>query len=260
MTRLAGKTAFIAGGGAGIGAASARLFARNGARVVVAEIDETLGRRVADAIAGEGGEAVFIRMDATEDASVRDAVAAAVAAFGRIDTLFNVIGGSRPGDSSPPKMDLDVYDRTVQLNLLGPILACRHAIPEIVKAGGGTVTNMSSGAGLRGASPKHAYTATKGAIISLTRALAGTYVKDNIRVNAICAGRILTERILNSVGRPGQPGPMADDQDATGRVKDYPFWVGEPEDIANIALFLASDESRMITGAAIAADGGRSAY
>jgi NAD(P)-dependent dehydrogenase (short-subunit alcohol dehydrogenase family) len=122
------------------------------------------------------------------------------------------------------------------------------------------VINMSSGAALRGANPAQVYTAAKGAIVSLTRSMAGTYAKDNVRVNCICAGRINTARVRRTYGLPGRAGGVADPQDATGQVKMYPFWVGEPEDIANIALFLASDESRMITGAAIAADGGRSAY
>jgi len=128
-----------------------------------------------------------------------------------------------------------------------------------IHAGGGTVINMSSGAALRGASPAHIYSAAKGGILALTRALAGTYARDSVRVNAICAGRILTERILARYGTPDDPKP-AEDQQADARVKEYPFWVGTPGDIANIALFLASDESRMITGATIPADGGRSAY
>mgnify|MGYP003349519632 CR=1 FL=1 len=98
------------------------------------------------------------------------------------------------------------------------------------------------------------------AAVPLTRALAGAYAKNNVRVNAICAGRILTERITSNYGTPDKPGPIVDRQDAAGRSKDYPFWVGKPEDIANIALFLASEESRMITGATIPAEGGRSAY
>ncbi len=128
-----------------------------------------------------------------------------------------------------------------------------------MRAGGGTVINMSSGAALRGASPAHIYSTAKGGILSMTRALAGTYAKHNVRVNAICAGRILTDRILSRYGTPDNPKP-SEDQQADERVKEYPFWVGEPLDIANIALFLASNESRMITGATIAADGGRSAY
>ena len=139
------------------------------------------------------------------------------------------------------------------------IHCCHHAIPAIVRAGGGAVINMSSGAALRGASPAHIYSAAKGGILSLTRALAGTYARNNVRVNAICAGRILTGRILSRYGTPDAPKP-AEDQQADERVKEYPFWVGTPEDIATIALFLASEESRMITGAAIPADGGRSAY
>ncbi len=145
------------------------------------------------------------------------------------------------------------------VDLLGTINCCHHALPAIVRAGGGAVVNMSSGAALRGASPAHIYTAAKGGILSLTRALAGAHAKDNVRVNAICAGRILTERILSRFGTPDAPKPT-EDQQADERVKEYPFWVGRPEDIASIALFLASDESRMITGAAIPADGGRSAY
>ena len=137
----------------------------------------------------------------------------------------------------------------------------RHVVPEIIKAGGGTVTNMSSGAALRGGSPLHVYTSAKGAILSLTRAMAGAYVQNNVRVNAICAGRIQTERNVVKYGVGGKGGgTIVDRQDAKGRVNDYPFWIGEPIDIANIVLFLASNESRMITGAVIPADGGRSAY
>jgi len=137
--------------------------------------------------------------------------------------------------------------------VVAPSSPVQPAVRVTVPAG------TSAGAALRGASPAHIYTAAKGGILSLTRALAGTYAKDNVRVNAICAGRILTERILSRYGTPDAP-KAAEDQQADARVKKYPFWVGSPEDVANIALFLASDQSRMITGAAIPADGGRSAY
>ena len=192
--------------------------------------------------------------------SVKAAVAACERQFGRLDVLFNCAGGSVSADAPLGKVDVAaVWSKTMQLDLLGTMHCCHHALPAIVRAGGGAVVNMSSGAALRGASPAHIYSAAKGGILSLTRALAGTYAKDNVRVNAICAGRILTERILSRYGTPDAPKP-AEDQQADARVKDYPFWVGKPADIANIALFLASEESRMITGAAIAADGGRSAY
>ncbi len=260
MGRLEGKVAFVAGGGAGIGAASAALFASERACVAIAEIDRDRGEHTAAGISRKGGRAMFVQTDVTNEASVKNAVAKAVEQFGKLNVLLNVAGGSMLDDGNVTEVDLSVWHRTMNLNVLGTILSCRHAIPEIIKAGGGSVVNMSSGAALRGANPKHIYTAAKGAIVSLTRTLAGTHARQNIRVNAICAGRILTERILQSVGRPGEPGPVVDDQDATGRVREYPFWVGEPEDVANIALFLASDESRMITGASIQADGGRSAY
>ena len=260
MNRLDGKVAFITGGGSGIARAAALLFAREGAKVIVAEIDGALGEATARDVADAGADAMAVRTDVTDEASVRAAIDAAVGHHGRLDILFNCAGGSLNADSLVTEVDLDVWDRTMALDVRGAMLVCRHGIPELVKAGGGSVVNMSSGAALRGSSPKHVYTAAKGAILSFTRALAGSYAKDNIRANAICAGRILTERILNNYGTADAPGPVADRQDAAGRVRDYPFWVGRPEDIANIALFLASDESRMITGATIPADGGRSAY
>jgi len=260
VNRLDGKVAFITGGGSGIARAAALLFAREGAKVIVAEIDGALGEATARDVADAGADAMAVRTDVTDEASVRAAIDAAVGHHGRLDILFNCAGGSLNADSLVTEVDLDVWDRTMALDVRGAMLVCRHGIPELVKAGGGSVVNMSSGAALRGSSPKHVYTAAKGAILSFTRALAGSYANDNIRANAICAGRILTDRILNNYGTADAPGPVADRQDAAGRVRDYPFWVGRPEDIANIALFLASDESRMITGATIPADGGRSAY
>lgn len=228
--------------------------------MAIAEIDREKGLATERMVKEAGGEAHFVHTDVTNEDSAKAAVAATVERFGKLDVLYNCAGGSSAQDSLVTDVDLAEWQRTMSLNLLGPILMCRHGIPQIVKAGGGAVVNMSSGAALRGASPAHIYTASKGGIVSLTRALAGAYVKHNIRVNAICAGRILTERITSRYGTPERAGPVVDLQDAAGRVKEYPFWVGSPEDIARIALFLASDESRMITGAAIPADGGRSAY
>ena len=260
MKRLEDRVAFIAGGGAGIGTASALLFAREGAKIIVADIDERGGRAAADAVAAHGGEAMFVRTDVTNEDSVRGAVEAGAVKFGKIDTLLNCAGGSLPVDSPITEVDMAVWDRTMVLDVKGTMLVCRHVIPKIIAAGGGSVVNMSSGAGLRGANPAHIYTAAKGAIISLTRTLAGTYALKNVRVNCICAGRINTERVRKTYGMPGKPGSAPDRQNVTEQLKTYPFWMGEPEDIAAVALFLASNESRMITGAAIAADGGRSAY
>ena len=260
MRRLEGRVAFLVGGGAGIAKACALMLAREGARIIVADINARTGQATADEVNAQGGEAMFVKMDVTSDKSVVAAVAAGVAKFRKIDTLFNSAGGSLPEDSPIPEVDMAVWDRTMVLDVKGTMLACRHVIPQIVAAGGGAVVNMSSGAGLRGANPAHVYTAAKGAIISLTRALAGTYARNNIRVNCICAGRTNTERVRATYGMPGKPGSAPDRQNVTEQLKTYPFWMGEPEDIASVALFLASDESRMITGAAIPADGGRSAY
>ncbi|OGA45943.1 MAG: oxidoreductase [Betaproteobacteria bacterium RIFCSPLOWO2_12_FULL_63_13] len=262
MGRLEGKVAFITGAGAGIARAAADLFSKEGARVALVEINEQTGSAAEKALREHGREALFIRTDIAQEASVVAAVEKAVRAFGKVDVLFNCAGGSIVEDSPVTEVDLhEVWRRTMEVNLLGTMLCCRHAIPHIIGAGGGAVVNMSSGAALRGASPLHVYTAAKGAIVSLTRAMAGSYAKEHVRVNAICAGRIQTGRNVLKYGVDGKGGgTIVDRQPAAERVKDYPFWLGEPLDIANIALFLASDESRMITGAAIPADGGRSSY
>jgi NAD(P)-dependent dehydrogenase (short-subunit alcohol dehydrogenase family) len=260
MKRMAGRVAFITGGGAGIGAESALQFAREGAKIVIADLNERSGQAAADAVVAKGGEAMYVRTDVTSDDSLRAAADAGSARFGKIDTLLCSAGGSLPADSPITEVDMGVWDRTMVLDVKGTMLACRHVIPKIIAAGGGSVVNMSSGAGLRGSNPAHIYTAAKGAIISLTRTLAGTYALRNVRVNCICAGRINTERVRATYGMPGKPGSAPDRQNVTEQLKTYPFWMGEPGDIAAIALFLASHESRMITGAAIAADGGRSSY
>lgn len=258
--RLAGRVALVTGGAAGIGRAAAQLFAEHGAKVAIADIDADRGAASAQAIRVSGGAAIFVHTDVTQDDSVRAAVQACVDAFGKLDLLFNCAGGSLPQDDDVTRVDLSVWSRTIDLDLKGTVLACRHALPRIVAAGGGAVVNMSSGAGLRGSSTAHVYTAAKGGIVSLTRALAGAYARHNVRINAICSGRINTERVRSTYGIPGQRGAAADPMNVDEQVKTYPFWFGEPQDIANIALFLASGDSRMITGAVIPADGGRSAY
>ncbi len=260
MKRMEGRVAFITGGGAGIGAVSALHYAREGAKIVIADLNERTGQAAADAVVAQGGEAIFVRTDVTNEDSVRAAADAGAAKFGKIDSLLCCAGGSLPADAPITDVDMAVWDRTMVLDVKGTMLACRHVIPKIIAAGGGTVVNMSSGAGLRGSNPAHIYTAAKGAIVSMTRTLAGTYALKNVRVNCICAGRINTERVRATYGVPGKPGSAPDRQNVTEQIKTYPFWMGEPEDIAVIALFLASHESRMITGTAIAADGGRSSY
>ncbi len=260
MARLAGRRAFITGGGAGIGRAAARMFAREGAGVAIVDIDGKKAMAATREVTDSGGIAMGIAADVTDEEAVKNAVAVAAGQLSGLDILFNCAGGSRIEDDSVVDVSLTVWSQTMDLDLKGTFLCCRHVIPHLVSGGGGAIINMSSGAALRGASPAHVYTAAKGAILSLTRAIAGRYARDNIRANAICSGRVHTERIISTYGRTGESGPVADRQSPEQRAKEYPFWIGESEDIAYVALFLASDESRMITGATIAADGGRSAY
>jgi len=253
MNRLAGKVAVITGAGSGIGRAAARIFVAEGAKVVVAELDAALG----EASAGEAGaDARFVRTDVTDEESVKRMVRQAKEAFGRIDVLLNCAGGSVREDSSVTDVDLSVWDHTINLDLKGPFLCCRHVLPVMVEQAKGSVVNFSSVVALRGNHIAHVYVNAKGALISFTRALAGAYSPKGIRVNAICPGIVLTDRVKGRFAGGNQIRFGGMDNLA----ERYPFGVGQPEDIANVALFLASDESRMVNGAAIPAEGGISAY
>ena len=252
MGRLEGKTAIITGAGSGIAKVATGIFIREGAKVMVAEINEAAGR----ATATETG-AAFHRTDVTDDASAAACAAAAMAEFGRIDILFNCAGGSVVEDTKIHEVDLEVWDRTIPLDLKGPMLMCRHVVPHMIAGGGGAVVNISSVVALRGNHPAHIYSAAKGGLISFTRSLAGSYSDEGVRANVICPGLILTERIRARYRQPNEERPR---EASVGVFEQYPFGVGEPEDIANIGLFLASDESRMVNGAVIPAEGGISAY
>lgn len=262
MGRLDGKIAFITGAGAGIAKASALAFAREGARVAIVEINVETGRAAEKQVREAGGEALFIETDVTQDESVKRAVDAAVARFGRLDVLMNCAGGSLQEDVPVHEMDLAVWQRTIAVNLLHPFLVCRHGIPHLMKAGGGSIINLTSHLGLTG-SIKPAYAATKGGIVSFTKTLAAQYAPHGIRANAIAPGSVRTERQIKRY--ENKEWMQAEKPSAAARErmiaqKLYPFSVSEPADVAAIALFLASDESRMLTGTTIAADGGRSSY
>jgi NAD(P)-dependent dehydrogenase (short-subunit alcohol dehydrogenase family) len=262
MPRLNGKVAFLTGGGAGIAKATALAFVREGARVAIVDINAEAGRRAEQEIRDAGGEVVFIEADVTQDDSVKQAIDAAVAAFGTLNVLVNCAGGSVLEDVPVHEMSLEIWHRTITLNLLHPFLCCRHGIPHMIKAGGGSIINFSSMTGLTGIY-RPAYAAAKGGIVSFTRTLAAQYVQYGIRANAIAPGSIRTERAIKRY--QNKDWALADKP--TGAAKErmivqklYPFSVGDPGDIAAIAVLLASDESRMITGTTIAADGGRSSY
>jgi NAD(P)-dependent dehydrogenase (short-subunit alcohol dehydrogenase family) len=224
--------------------------------VVIAELKPELGRNSEQEVRNAGGEAIFVETDVTKEESVKNAIQQTVARYRALNILYNCAGGSITQDAPVTDVDMVVWQHTMSLDLLGTFLCCRHGIPELIKAGGGAIVNMSSGAALQGVYKGHVYTAAKGAILSFTRALAGQYARHGIRANAICPGLTVTERVIRMFGDPRK---MADSPQRA-MLEKYPFSVGDPEDIANIALFLASDKARMINGATIAADGGSSVY
>ena len=255
MGRLGGKVAILTGGGAGIARGSAKLFAREGAKVALLEINQKTGHSAEEEILTGGGDALFIETDVTDESSVQRAVAEVIARFGKLDIIFNVVGGSDPADNPVHEMDVDYWLRGMKLNLLSTLLVSKHGLPHLMKAGGGTIINLTSYKGVIGAD-RPVYSASKGAIIAVTQTMAAQYSQNNIRVNAILAGMILTERGAkkHATGSPEYLATLAI------RRKNYPFGHGKPEDIGGVAVFLASDESRMINGTTVRADGGTSTY
>ena len=257
--RLAGKVAFVSGAGAGIGRASARRFAAEGARVWIAELAADAGPEVERELRAAGGDACCFATDVRDDASVAASVSALLARWGRLDVLFNCAGGSRPDDGPVTVASDEVWEQALGVDLRGTARCCRFAIPAMLEQGGGSIVNTSSAVALMGAHGLHAYASAKGAILSLTRAIAGQWGPRGIRANAICPGMVMTERIRKRMG-PVERWLATAPPDGVMDLRRHPFSIGEPEDIAAVALFLASDESRMVQGAVIAADGGLSAY
>lgn len=260
MGRLDGRVVFLTGAGAGIAKATARACAQEGAKVALAEIDAEAGARAEREIREAGGDALFVQTDVTQDDAVRRAIDATLERYGALDVLFNCAGGSLQEDVPVHQMDLGVWQRTIALNLLHPFLTCRHGIPHMMRAGRGSIINVSSHLGLMG-SMKPAYAASKGGLISFTKTLAAQYAQHGIRANAIGTGTVRTERQIARY----EAGEFTQQQGAAARERAalqalYPFSRGEPGHIAAIAVFLASDESFMINGTTIAADGGRSSY
>lgn len=252
--RLRGKDILITGGASGIGQASARLFAREGARVVVCDISSEAGEAVAAGIRDAGGQAWFKRCDVTDDGDVRALFAWTDDEVGPVHVLYNCAGGSTNDDSAVHRLETSTIDHVLKLELQSVMLCSREAVVRMIDNGGGVVINMSSFVAFRGAFDIHAYTAAKGALAALTRAMAGSYAKNGIRVNSIAPGIALSERAAERIKSPNVAGAM------TFRWDDYPFAMGTPDEIANVALFLASDESRMVNGQTILADGGLTAY
>ncbi len=260
MNRLEGRVAMITGAGGGIGLETARLFAAEGASIVALDLSAQSLEAVSAAV-GSSLPASRLHVgtcDVSDEASVAKAVQDASARLGPIDVLFNCAGGSSAADSPITEVNMGIWQRTLSVDLLGTMLCCRHVIPHMITAGRGSIVNVSSWGALRGNFQRHIYMAAKGGVISFTRGLAGEYAKKNIRANAVAPGSIRTPRTMQRHDAKDESDPKV--QTRKRLQAEYPFSSGDPIDIANIALFLASDESRMITGQTLAADGGRSAY
>jgi NAD(P)-dependent dehydrogenase (short-subunit alcohol dehydrogenase family) len=247
VARLQGKVALITGGGSGIGRAAALLFAREGAKVVIAEIVREAGEATAAAIREAGGEARFVPTDVAKPEQVEAAVRAALDAFGGLHILYNNAGGATPRDGRVTEMDLDEFWRTIGVDLFGTFLGCRFAIPVMAARGGGSIINTTSIRAMIGTAGADAYTSAKGGVRALTRALALQWAPHRIRVNAIAPGVILTERV-KALLRPDDP-----------IFRKSLLGASDPEDVAQMALYLASDESRRVSGAVLPMDSGASA-
>ena len=249
MKRLAGKVVFLTGGGGVLGRASAELFAQEGAKVAVIDALKDKAEETAQLITTNGGEAIALYADVTDEASVKVAVETTVSHWGHLDTLFNNAGVMPHQDESVLNLDFELLTRIYAINLGGTALCCKYAIPHIIEAGGGAVVNMGSFMAIIGCTkPQDAYSASKGAIIALTHSLAVQFGQHNIRVNALCPGPIETEHVRHF---------FADEDARKLRLDPVPLGrFGRPEDVAELALFLASDASSWLTGQAIVLDGG----
>ena len=251
MDRLKDKVAFITGAGAGIGREGALLFAREGARIAVVDIAKEGAEETARMIADRGGEACSIHADMTEPAAVEQAVRTAVDRFGKLDILYNNAGASSADDGPVDRVSLDEWWRAIRVNLFTAFLGCKYGIPELVRNGGGSVINTASIAALYGnKGGRHAYSASKGGVVSLTRSIAVDYAEHKVRANAIAPTTILTERIKKFFDNP---------KFAASSGAFNLLGYGEPRDIANLAVYLASDESRLVTGLVLPVDSGWSA-
>jgi NAD(P)-dependent dehydrogenase (short-subunit alcohol dehydrogenase family) len=251
--RLKGKVAIITGAGSGLGRASAILFAKEGAKVVVAANREKDGEQTLKSIIERGGDALFVKVDVTRAADLQNVVKTAVAKYGKLDIMFNNAGTPGPG-----KMIADIteeeWNQVISVNLTGVFLGTKYAIPEMLKGGGGIIINVSSVAGVSPRRYTGAYAAAKAAVIQLTRVTALEYARKNIRVNCIVPGPIDTPFFTKVAG--GDPGKIALFKEKVR--SEVPFGrFAQPEEIAQAALFLASDEASYITGAAVPVDGGQ---
>ncbi len=251
--RLEGKIALITGGASGQGRVAAQRFAAEGAKVALSDVNEEGGVQTMHMVQENGGEAFFVQGDVSAEGSAKAMVEAAVRQYGALHILYNnagIVGANV--DSDVTHLSVDTWDRILNINLRGIFLCSKYAVPALIQAGGGSVINTASIAGLIG-SPfaGHAYTASKGGVIALTRAMAMAYAPQHVRVNAICPGGVETPMTAHF---------KAEDAQWQHYIDSHPLGrVGTPEDIVHLAVYLASEESSWVTGSIFTIDGGRTA-
>lgn len=249
--KLNGKTAIVTGGGSGIGRAAALRFAKEGAKVVVADIDSANGEETVNYILEQEGSSIFVKTDVADPVQIKQLVEAAINTYDGLHIMFNNAG---VGNSEVRSVDLPVeeWDRVVDINLKGVFLGIKYAVPALIKSGGGSIINTSSLLGLKGQKFVSAYNASKAGVVVLTQNAALEYGKYNIRVNAIAPG-VIDTKIIDNWKQNERKWPIISRANALGRI-------GTPEEVANAVLFLASDEASFITGTTLSVDGGGLAF
>jgi NAD(P)-dependent dehydrogenase (short-subunit alcohol dehydrogenase family) len=249
MGRLENKVALITGGGSGMGRVASALFAREGARVALTDVNDEAGEMAAKEIEAAGGEALFVHADVSRETDAEQMVAAAKERFGRLDVLYNNAGVMLGDDGSVDATDESVWDRTLAINVKGVAFGCKFGIPAMVSGGGGSIINVASFVAWVGAATSQtAYTASKGAVLAMTREIAVEYARRGIRCNALCPGPIDTPLLAELLSDPAR---------RHRRFVHIPMGrLGRAEELAKAALFLASDDSSYMTGASLIVDGG----
>lgn len=247
--RLENKVALITGGGSGIGYHTSLLFAQEGASVVVVDVNDDGGNKTVQEIVANGGQATYVHADVSNADDCQNMIQVAEDTYGKLDILFNNAGISHANDDDAINTSEDVWDLTMQINVKGVFLGCKYGIPALQRAGGGSIINTASFVAVLGAAtPQLAYTASKGAVLSMSRELAVIHAQENIRVNALCPGPLRTELLMKYLNT---------DEKKRRRLVHVPMGrFGEAEEIAKATLFLASDESSFVTGSTFLVDGG----